>query len=147
LSGLPVRTALGAALRSAHALDAIALARSQVLCAGEAAVRAVPPRAPSKGLPMVPKGRSHMDFVGRVSLQHLVLRDQALCAFGEKDLVAELDGRAHLASLDQVGVRFKNGINLLAVGYLFAIEHAATRLIDHTAPQLTKVLDLFAEFL
>src|SRR6266480_1857065 len=146
LVGFALRISLAAALRNAHDLDAITLARCQVLFAEEAAIRAVQFRDPTKGLPMVPKGRSHMDFVGRVSLQHLVLRDQALCAFGEKDLVAELDGRAHLASLDQVGVRFKNGINLLAVGYLFAIEHAATRLIDHTASQLTKVLDLFAEF-
>src|SRR5213078_1925472 len=146
LVGFALRTSLAAALRNAHDLDAITLARCQVLFAEEAAIRAIQFRDPTKGLPMVPKGRSHMDFVGRVSLQHLVLRDQALCAFGEKDLVAELDGRAHLASLDQVGVRFKNGINLLAVGYLFAIEHAATRLIDRTAPQLAKVLDLFAEF-
>jgi len=41
-----------------------------------------------------------MDLVGRVSLQHLVLRDQALSAFGEEDLMAELDRRAYLASLD-----------------------------------------------
>jgi hypothetical protein len=59
--------------------------------------------------------------------------------------MAELDRRAHLASLDQVGMRLENGIDFLAVRDLLAIEHTATCLINHTAPQLAKVLDLFAE--
>ena len=54
-----------------------------------------------------------MDLVGRIAFQHLVLRDQALRAFGEEDFVAELDRRAHLAALDQVGMGLEDGIDLL----------------------------------
>jgi hypothetical protein len=46
-------------------------------------------------------------FVGRIAFQHLVLRDQTLRAFDEEDFVAELDRRAHLAALDQVGMGSK----------------------------------------
>src|SRR6266436_6816058 len=42
-------------------------------------------------------------------------------------------------------MRLENGIDFLAVRDLLSIEHTATCLIDHTAPQLAKVLDLFAE--
>ena len=73
-----------------------------------------------------------MDLVGRISLQHLVLRDQALRAFGEEDFVAELDWRTHLAALDQVGMGLEDGIDFLGVRNLLAVEHAAARLIDDT---------------
>jgi hypothetical protein len=63
---------IAAALRNAHHLDAGVLARRQVLLAEEAAIRAVQFRDPTKGSPVALKGRSHMDLVGRVSLQHLV---------------------------------------------------------------------------
>jgi hypothetical protein len=86
-----------------------------------------------------------LSLVGWISVEHLILRDQALRAFSKEYLVAELDGRAHLAALDQVGVGLKNGIYLFAVGYLFAVERAPTRLIDHMIPQRAKVLDLLAE--
>lgn len=88
-----------------------------------------------------------MDLVRRISIEHLVLRDQALRAFSEKYLMAELDGRAHLAALDQVGVGLENGKDFLVIGNLLAIEHAATCLIDHTAAKPAKVLDLLAQLL
>ena len=52
-------------------------------------------------------GRCHVDLVGRIAFQHLVLRDQTLRALGEEDFVAELDRRAHLAAFDQVGMGSK----------------------------------------
>src|SRR3974390_3657336 len=86
-----------------------------------------------------------MDLVRWISVQHLVLRNQALCAFGEEYLMAELDWRSHLAALDQVGGGLENGIDLLVIWYLLAIQYAATCLIDHTAPKPAKVLDLFTQ--
>ena len=86
-----------------------------------------------------------MGLVGWISVQHLVLRDQALRAFSDEYLMAELDWRSHLAALDQVGVGLENGIDLLVIWYLLAIQYAATCLIDHTAPKPAKVLDLFTQ--
>ena len=83
-----------------------------------------------------------MHLVSRVTLQHFILRDQAVRALGEEHLVAELDRRAHLAALDQVGMGLEDGIDLLGSGDLLAIEHTAARLIDHAAPQATVVRDL-----
>src|SRR6266481_4539875 len=62
-------------------------------------------------------------------------------AFGEEDLVPELDRRLHLAALDEVGVGFENRIELLGTGNLLTVEHTAARLIDDTGSQVTKVLD------
>src|SRR5207245_2227590 len=104
-------------------------------------------RGAAKGLPVALEGRRHVDLVGRVSLQHLVLRDQALRAFGEEDLMAELDRRTHLAAFDQVGMGLEDGIDLLAGGDLLTIEHATPRLVDDTISQPAKVLDLSAQFL
>src|SRR6266568_3954407 len=64
-----------------------------------------------------------MLFVVGVSLQHVILRDQTLRAFGEEYLVAELDGRLHLAALDQVRMGFENGIDFLGGRNLLTIEH------------------------
>src|SRR3979409_1440724 len=72
------------------------------------------------------------------------LRDQAARAFGEEDLVAELDWRLHLAALDEVGMGFENRIELLDRWNLLAVEHTAARLTNHTNSQSTKVLDLLA---
>ena len=54
--------------------------------------------------------RRHMDFVRRIAPEHFILGDQSLGTFGEKYFVAELDRCTHLAALDQVGVRFEDGI-------------------------------------
>lgn len=85
-----------------------------------------------------------MLFVDGIAVQHFILRDQAAHAFGEEDLVTELDRRLHLAALDQVRVGFKNRIELLGSRNLLAIEHTAARLIDHTGPQITKALSKIA---
>ena len=87
-----------------------------------------------------------MHLVGGVALQHLILRDQALGAFGEEDLVAELDGRAHLAALDQVGVGLEDGVDLL--GRWEPARHRARGGGPDRSPaaQPAIVLDLFAQF-
>src|SRR5258708_1588746 len=74
-------------------------------------------------------------FVTRISIQHFILRDQAAPAFGEEHLVAEFDRRLHLAALDEIGMGLENRIELLASWDLFAVEHAAARLIDQIRPQ------------
>ena len=85
-----------------------------------------------------------MLFVDGISVQHSILRDQAARAFGEEDLVAELDRRLHLAALDEVRVGLKNRIELLGSWNLLAVEYTAARLINHTVSKTTKVLDLLA---
>src|SRR6266576_6444883 len=87
-----------------------------------------------------------MLFVDGISVQHVILRDQAARAFGEEDLVAKLDRRLHLAALDEVAMGLKNRIELLDSWNLLAVEHTAARLINHTVSKTTKVLDLFARF-
>ncbi len=87
---------------------------------------------------------NHVLFVDGISVQHFILRDQAVRAFGEEDLVAELDRHLHLAALDEVSMGLENRIDLLGSWNLFAMEHTAARLIDHTGSQVTKVLDLLA---
>jgi hypothetical protein len=64
------------------------------------------------------QGRFDVLFIVRVSLEHFVLRDQPLGTFGKKNFVAELQRRLHLAALEQVGVGFKDGIDLFGVGNL-----------------------------
>src|SRR6185437_6178321 len=91
--------------------------------------------SPAKRLPVMLEGRCDVDLVGRIAFQHLVVRDQALCAFGEEHFVAELDRRAHLAALDQVGMGLEDGINLLVGSDLLAEEHATPCLIDDTICQ------------
>src|SRR5438552_16071725 len=53
LVGFALRTSLAAALRNAHDLDAITIARCQVLFAEEAAIRAIQFRDPTIGKPLV----------------------------------------------------------------------------------------------
>jgi hypothetical protein len=77
------------------------LARCQVLLTEETAIRAILLWSPAKRLPVTLEGRCHVDLVGRIAFQHLVLRDQTLRAFSQEDFVAELDRRAHLAALDR----------------------------------------------
>src|SRR5882762_8843614 len=52
----------------------------------------------------------------------------------------------YLAALDQIGVGFKDRIDLFGVGNLLSLEHTAARLINRTVSQFTVVFDLLAEF-
>src|SRR6267142_1941772 len=140
-----LRCLLAATLGNAHDFDAVALARCQIALAEESAIRTIQLWNPAKGLLVAIEGRRHMDLVAWVSLQHLILRNQALRTLGEEDFVTKLDRRAHLAADDQVGMGFKDRKNLVAVGNLLIIEHTTTRLIDDTISQSAKVLDLLVE--
>src|SRR5215471_18119464 len=86
-----------------------------------------------------------MDLVRRISLEHLVLSDQTDGALGEKHLVAELDWCAHLAALDEVGMRLEDRIDFLCSGHLFAVEHAAARLVNHPLAEAEIMLDIGAD--
>ncbi len=51
--------------------------------------------------------------------------------------MAELDWCAHLAALRQGGMRLDDRIDFLCSGHLFAVEHAAARLVDHPRTKAT----------
>src|SRR5260370_32104026 len=86
-----------------------------------------------------------MPLIWRSSLQSFVVRDQTLRALGEKNFVAELHRCAHLAALDQVGMRLENGVDLLGVGNLLSLEHAAAGLIDDLPSQAAVALEFFSK--
>ena len=86
-----------------------------------------------------------MNLVGNVSLEHIILGDQSLGAFGEKHLVAELDGRAHFTALDQVGMWLEDRIDLLRIGDLLAVEHTAAGLLDHPRSETAIICNLVAD--
>src|SRR5712691_6058893 len=148
LPALLIGFALGrfaaAPLWNAHDFDALLLARRHVLLAEEAAIRSVQFGDVAEGLLVAFQRNNHVLLVDGISVQDFILRDQAARAFGKEDLVAELDRRLHFAALDEVGMGLENRIDLLGTWNLFAVEHAAARLIDHTGSQVTKVLDLLA---
>ena len=87
----------------------------------------------------------HVDLVRRISLEHVVLGDQTDSALGEKHLVAELDWCAHLAALDEVGMRLEDRIDFLCRGHLFAVEHAAACLVNHPLAEAAIMRDLGAD--
>jgi len=61
--------------------------------------------------------------------------------------VAKLDRFLYFAALDQIGVGFKDRIDLLVGWNLLALEHSAAGLIDDAVPELTVVLDHPAQLL
>jgi hypothetical protein len=73
----PVVRPLAATLRNAHHFNAGVLARGEALLTEEATIRAVQLRGPAKRLPVTLEGKCHLDLVGWIAPQHLVLRDQA----------------------------------------------------------------------
>jgi len=83
-----------------------------------------------------------VDVIGRITLKHAVLGDQTAGTFSEKDLVAKLDRFLHFPPLDQIGVGFKNRVDLLIGWNLFSLKHAAPALIDDAVAELAVVIDL-----
>ena len=57
--------------------------------------------------------RPHLVGVGGITVQHLVVGDQALRAFRQEHFVTELYRFALLAPLDQIGVGFEDRIHFL----------------------------------
>src|ERR1700694_2611163 len=145
LVGLALRRLAGAALWNADRRDGAVHARRYVLLAEEAAVRRIEFRGPTEAAAVTLERRRHMNVVRGVSLEHLILGDQTFGAFGEEHLVAEFHGRAHLAALDQVGLRLEDRIDFLGIGHLLAFEHAAARLVDDTRAESAIMRDLVAD--
>jgi hypothetical protein len=54
-----------------------------------------------------------VDVIGGIALKHSVLCDQTAGTFSEKDLVAKLDRFLYFPPLDQIGVGFKDRVDLL----------------------------------
>ena len=135
---------LSTPLGNADEFDAGLLAGGEVVGAVKAAVAAIEFRGLAEGLLMALERGFDVVLVGGVSFEHAVLSDQAAGAFGQKHLVAELDGLLSLAALDQVGVGFKDGVDFLITGDLLAFQHAAASLIDDAVAQLAVALDFFA---
>jgi hypothetical protein len=52
---------------------------------------------------------------------------------------------SYLAALDQVGMRFEDGIYLLRGGNLFAIEHTTACLVDNARAEHAIMRDLLAQ--
>src|SRR5215472_1885012 len=144
LAGLSLRRPAAAALRNRDRGDAAIHARLHVLLTEEAAIGAVEFRTPAEHPTMVLERGYHMDLVRRICLEHVVLSDQTDGALSEKHLMAELDWRAHLAALDEVGMRLEDRIDFLCSGHLFAVEHAAARLVNHPLAEANIMLDVGA---
>ena len=83
-----------------------------------------------------------VSVIGGVAVQDTVLRNQTTRAFGEKYFVAKLDWFFYLPSLDQIGVGFKDRIDLLVVWNLLSLKHAAAGLVDDAVAELAVVIDL-----
>src|SRR6266498_5054317 len=82
------------------------------------------------------------DVIGGIALKHAVLCDQTAGTFSEKDLVAKLDRFLYFPPLDQIGVGFKDRIDLLLGWNLLSLKHAAAALIDDAGAELAIVIDL-----
>lgn len=83
-----------------------------------------------------------MELIGSITLQDAVLRDQTVGSFSKKNLVAELDGFLHFPSLDQIGMGFKDRVDLFLGRNLLSFEHAPAALIHNPAGKLAVVIDL-----
>src|SRR6516164_2965479 len=70
------------------------------------------------------------------------IKPRALSA--RKTLWPNSIGVCTLPRFNEIGMGLENRIDLLGSRNLLAIEHTAARLIDHTSPEVTKVLDLLA---
>src|SRR5207245_3302862 len=96
-----------------------------ILLAEEAAIGAVEFRRTAESAAVALERWRHMNFICRVSLEHLILGDQTFGAFGKEHLVAELNGRANLDALVQVGMGVEVHMDFLGIGNLFAMELAS----------------------
>ena len=126
--------------------DTILLARFHILLTEEAPIRTIQLWGVPEALLVAFEGSFDVLLVVRVSLEHFILRNQPLGTLGEKNFVAKLHRRLHLAALDEIGVGFKDGIDLFRVGNLLSFEHPTARLVDRPVSQFAVVGDLLAEF-
>src|SRR5207302_1558212 len=100
LEGLSLRGLGSAPLGNAYMADPRLLALLLILGAVETTIACVQLRRSVEGLLMTIQRRSHLDGIGRVSLQYLIVSDQALCALCQENLVAKFHWLSRLAPLD-----------------------------------------------
>jgi len=129
------------ALRNADELHSAILACFDVLIAEKAAVRTVPIGSQTESLLMTLQRRCDVDVIGGITFKHAVLGDQTATTFSEKDLVAKLHWFLYFPPLDQIGVGFKDRIDLLISWNLLSLEHAPAALIDDADTELAVVID------
>jgi hypothetical protein len=86
-------------------------------------------------------------LVAGVALEYLILRNQTLCAFGDRDLVTELNWRPHLAALDQIGMWFEDRIDFPSITVGTCSRNTTACLIDHALSQPAIVADLATQLL
>ena len=123
LVSFPAGSFLSSALRNTYQLNSCSPTGMDAVLAVKAAVGAVELGSMSEGLLMALQRGFDLDFIVGITLQDLILGNQSLGTFGEKDLVSEFHWSEHLAPLDQVGMGLENGINLLPVRHLLSLQH------------------------
>lgn len=91
---------------------------------------------------MTLKRRRDVDVIGGITLKYIVLGDQTSGTFSQKDLVAKFDRFLYFPPLDQIGVSFKDRVDLVVVWNLLSLKYAAAALIDDTVAELAVVVNL-----
>src|SRR5262249_52329594 len=140
-----LRRLAATALRDRNRGNAAVRTHRHVALAEEAAIGAVKLRGAAENTTVTPQRGRHMNLIHRIALEHVILSDQTVGAFREKNFVAELDRHAHFAALDEIGMRLEDRIDLFSRGHLFAIEHAAACLVDHPRAEIAIMRDLIAK--
>ena len=97
LQGFLLRGLLTAPLGDTYLAYPILLAGVHIVGAVETPVARVEVRRVLEDLLMTLQGSSHMDGVGGIALQHLIVGDQAPRALGQENLVAEFHRFPRLA--------------------------------------------------
>ena len=141
----PFGASLASRLRDAGEGDAGCPAGLKVLFVKEAAIGTIQMRHGMKDGFVAVERRPDMDLVGRIPAEHAILSHQPAPALSQEHLVPELHRFQYLPPLDQIGVGFEDGVELLLGGHLLALEDATARLTDHPGGELTVARDLTAE--
>ena len=69
-------------------------------------------------------------MIGGITLKYIVLGDQTSGTFSQKDLVAKFDRFLYFPPLDQIGMSFKDRVDLVVVWNLLSLKYATAALID-----------------
>ena len=91
---------------------------------------------------MTLKRRRDVDVIGGITLKYIVLGDQTSGTFSQKDLVAKFDRFLYFPPLDQIGMGFKDRVDLVVVWNLLSLKYAAAALIDDAVAELAVVVNL-----
>ena len=114
---------LAATLWNTNKLNTCFLALLNVTGTEKSSIGTINSRGVTEGFLMTFKGKCHMGFIRRIAIEHTILGDQASGTFSNKDFVTEFYRLQDFTSLDQIGMGFKNGKELLFVRNLFSVDH------------------------